>query len=1171
LDSGLNSDTESDSGSDLDSELDSVSNKELDELMKNDYSYPEPDDPNFQEKIYRKREFYPHKIEKRNKLDTYEDIKKRRYDVCRGNFKLREQQSFLGNYINPDTPFGGVLIFHGTGTGKTCAAISIAEKFKDQVSKYGTKIHVVVPGPFIKENWYNEIIKCAGKDYGTGDLMSGKTNRKKVIDRIQKKYKFLSYKGLYKRVIGEKIKDYGSDDSKAYIKTETGEFERDISVDRIYNLNNSILIIDEAHNITGNYYGKSLMELKKNSVNLKIILLTATPMTNYASEMVELVNFIRPIDKPMSRDKIFTSENNYSQTFKQGGPEYLRKMCNGYISYLRGADPITFAKRVDVGEIPPGLQFTKVVRCYMEKFQRDAYQKTIDKYGDSGLDTVTQSASNMVFPGISKSGLEGFYGISGMNEVKNQLKMKAEQISKLTYDMLNDKSSSQTSKDPESERDHIQDSYEESTQDSDQDPDSVIMLDENNKIMGSFMDAKNLKHFSIKFSTALNNLNRLIDSDKGSRTAFVYSNMVVVGIEIFQNILIQNGYLEYNENPNKYFIRENTRCYYCGKPKSAHKETLHKFNPATFFTITGGSTEDGEVAIPAEKQYILDNIFSNIKNKEGKYIKFVLGSPVMTEGLSLKNVSEVHILDSGYTLGKIDQIIGRAIRYCSHYDLINDKNRFPEVSVFKYVVSLDPKNPSKISNEEDLYRKAEKKYITVKKTERLLKEIAIDCPLNRHGNLFEEELEKFKDCTPIESTKSPGKTMCPAICDYTKCNFRCSSSELNKLYFDDGSNDYRDLQRKEIQYNTFSNKLASSEMEHAKTIIKNMFGVNHIYTLKDIIDTVKMSYGKTKSKQELFDEYFCFKALDELTPLTKNDFNNFKDIVYDKYLRRGYIIFVKKYYIFQPFSESEDAPMYYRTTYDKKIPIKSSLSDYLMRKNIIEVRSKKEQDESKDLYEFSVEYYDKKKDYYYVGILDGVLSDDTGKIQDIFKVRKGMDEHSKKEVKKRGKGILSFTGSACLYKKKEEMDNMIKVVSKMLNVDLKIKDKRKSKDKSKVGLCNEIMERLMFLEKYASSDSKSKIKKNTYYIVPNNHPAVPFPFNLEDRVEHVKNKILYKVPNANITVKTNKIKKFNLELKTFRIIVENTKKINDNQSMMTDIGFKLSNSGKGGTWILDVD
>ena len=52
---------------------------------------------------------------------------------------------FSSNLINPNTPYNGILIFHGVGTGKTGSAIAISQNFKELVLKYGNKIHILVP------------------------------------------------------------------------------------------------------------------------------------------------------------------------------------------------------------------------------------------------------------------------------------------------------------------------------------------------------------------------------------------------------------------------------------------------------------------------------------------------------------------------------------------------------------------------------------------------------------------------------------------------------------------------------------------------------------------------------------------------------------------------------------------------------------------------------------------------------------------------------------------------------------------------------------------------------------------------------------------------------------------------------------------------------------------
>jgi len=90
----------------------------LDELMKINYSYPAPNDPEIQSELYGKREFYYNRIPERPDVGDYNDIKEYRDNMCGRSFTLQEHQALLSNFINPDTPYKGLLIFHGTGTGK---------------------------------------------------------------------------------------------------------------------------------------------------------------------------------------------------------------------------------------------------------------------------------------------------------------------------------------------------------------------------------------------------------------------------------------------------------------------------------------------------------------------------------------------------------------------------------------------------------------------------------------------------------------------------------------------------------------------------------------------------------------------------------------------------------------------------------------------------------------------------------------------------------------------------------------------------------------------------------------------------------------------------------------------------------------------------------------------
>lgn len=1276
-------DRQSDDKQDIESSQDEI-------LMKKSYAYPDPDHPHLQHEIYKKREFYGHRIPPRPNVDDYNDIKEYRDNICARHFTLHEHQAMISNFINPDTPYKGILIFHGLGTGKcvhkdslvsinskkvksietiwdtyhtesimidsdggqwsmpskkmyvdsydekrniilkklvirlyrehvntvlkkitcengssvtitaihklltqngwtnelhvgdkikcfndeayypsesqiisidtvqyndyvydleidethnyvtnniichnTCVGVAIAEKFKTLVQKYNTKIIILVSGPLIKEMWKQHLLICTGETYLKYqdksvyiDAVEKQKLEKNALIQALQFYKFMSYRSFYKHVLGEKIVDKkvikGTKVRVSYRKTDEGEFERDISVDRIYNLNNTVIVVDEAHNLTGNAYGDALTHIIENSINLKLVLMSGTPMKNLADDVVELINFIRPRDAQIERDKIFNSNKNHLMEFKAGGQEYLRKMLKGYISHVRGADPLIFAKRVDKGIKPPELLFTKVTRCKMLDLQRTTYDTAVREQDDT-LDRRSEAVANFVFPGLTtdRKEITGYYGREGLNIVKNQLKISQDTLNKKISELLY--------------------GHPNETE--------MLHMSQNGKTLsGKILKMENLKYFSTKFYKAIKKLQRLVWGKKGAKTAFIYSNLVKVGIELFEEILIQNGYLEYQEDAANYQIASNTICYYCGKTHGEHQNRFsgrhydtdsdssadlssitststpvsnklpnlkrsdsssdykeyntfntltsvpyHQFHPATFISVTGKSSEENADAIPEEKKKILDQAFNTIENKEGKLLKFVLGSKVMNEGISLKHVGEVHILDVYFNLGKVDQVVGRGIRWCSHYKLMNEENVYPKVNVYKYVVALD----GALSTEEELYKKAEMKYTLIKKVERIMKEVAIDCPLNVYGNMFKEEMEFYKNCDKDENNP------CPTLCDYTKCDYKCDDYVLNAEFYDPDRKIYKNISKEKLDYSTFTHGLARNEIDYAKNKIKDLYITNYMYVIQDILSYVKLSYPE--EKRELFDEFFVFKALDELIPMTENDFNNFKDTIIDKHNRPGYLIYINKYYIFQPFDQNEDVPMYYRTTNTQHVSQQLSLYNYL--KNNVQYKQIRDSDSKKTPkiiikddapyynFEDALEYYDDRDEYDYVGYIDKEVSRRKNKsadeIKDVFKLR---EKRAKILEKKRGTGIPSLQGAVCSTSKSKKY---LQKVAKKLGVT-------DATGETRTDVCAKIENRMLYLEKYGTKKDGNKF---TYVMIPINHPMYQFPYNLEDRVEHIVAKL----------------------------------------------------------------
>lgn len=1076
--------------------------KEYEKEMKIDYSYPKLSDINFQNKIYNKREFYYHKIPYRNILTDYKDIKKLRDEKCGMNFELRTQQYLLSNFINPNTPFKGLLIYHGVGTGKTCTAITIAENFKEQVTKYGTKIYILVSGPLIRENWKDELIKCTGETYlkelnnKSGYINEIDNNRliKQAKLLTTQYYKIISYKSLYKKVLGQKILEQKIGETrmkKHYKKTIEGEYERDVSINKIETLDNTLLIVDEAHNLTNNEYGNTLIKIISKSKNLKILLLTATPMINFADEIIEVINYLRPQNDPIIRDLVFTNEKSHDMKFKEGGKEYLIKMANGYISHYRGMDPLTFAEIEEMGEIPEQMYFTKLCRCIMLDFQLETYLNVINTKDDS-LDRKSQAVSNFCFPGLSidKKSIVGYHGKEGLNIVKTQIKVNKNFLQK----MINKKFFNNT--------------YDNNN----------IIKDIDKTISGTILKKENLKYFSIKYFNLLNNLDNLVEDKSGLGTAFVYFNLVKVGIELFSEILLNNGYLEYNNDKN-YNINNNTIDALTGL---TYEEYINKnlpvnnFYPATFISITGKEEESLESSLEAKKK-ILDSVFNNINNKDGRNIKFVLGSKVMAEGMTLENVKEVHIVDVYYNLSKVHQVIGRAVRQCKHYKIISEKNKFPKVKIYKYVVSLP--NQNELTTEEQMYQKAELKYMLIKDTERLLKEVAFDCPINYNGNVFPEEIQKFNNCISAKDLKNKNYTnekrlICPAQCDLQNCLFKCFNNKLNLEYYDSTHNFYKKITKDKLDFSTFTYSLAKNEINSIKEKLRELYKLRYVYTLDECIKNIKKSYYKDKN--DLFEDFFVYKALDELIPITENDFNNFSDTIYDKFNVPGYLIYRNKFYIFQPFDQNEDIPMYYRTRFHSTLFNSLSIYSYLSSLDILSIINNTKQNTFQPTsYNFKdvIEYYENKKEYKYVGIIDKSSLKKRifeQNIPDIFKLRTSRDKFI---FKKRGVGIPSITGAVCdtARKKKELID-----IATTLQIDI---ESDYTYD-SRIGLCNLIKYRLLFLEKYSTDTDNNKF---TYFIIPINHPIYPFPLNLEDRIKYILNQLEYKIPfqfNHNIT-KTN--------------------------------------------------
>jgi hypothetical protein len=170
----------------------------------------------------------------------------------------------------------------------------------------------------------------------------------------------------------------------------------------------------------------------------------------------------------------------------------------------------------------------------------------------------------------------------------------------------------------------------------------------------------------------------------------------------------------------------------------------------------------------------------------------------------------------------------------------------------------------------------------------------------------------------------------------------------------------------------------------------------------------------------------------------------------------------------------------------------------------------------------------------------------------VFKIR---GKRQKKTTKKREIGLASMLGSVCATsKERHELVN----IAKELGLATK-------PDEIRYDICEGIKDKLLFLEKYSTTKKKNKM---TYVIVPSNHPKYKFPYNLEDRKDHIINGIKEKIKfKIDLNVKENHSKIQGETVTTYEIQINNSTNLEDFSDVLRGYGFVL----QGKKWIVIVD
>lgn len=605
-------------------------------------------------------------------------------------FELREYQKFIGMYLDYKGPYRDILLYHGLGSGKTATAINIYNVLYNY--NPGWNVYILIKASLKNQPWLKDLKTWLSKE----DI----NNR---WDNI----KFIHYDApKADRDFLNKVKE--SDSSKR-----------------------NIYIIDEAHNFIKNVYnnitnkaGKRaqviydyIVQEKKENDTTRVVLISATPAVNSPFELALIFNLLRADTFPTNEGKfneIYITSTG-QKTLNPENKNMFQRRIMGLVSYYQGATSDLYAKRVVLQKNLVMDEYQLQVYRFYRDIERklEANRRPGKSSGQSVYRAYTRQASNFVFPVMGED-------MSGENRPRpSKFRLSEKEVEKL----LENKTSTEIDKDLadryqlylESMSRYIEsfDNYLSNRAREDKktglsiENDMEVFKNEYkykfNKFWQGHQNKSNLLKAMYACSCKMTAI--MFYSLRSSGPLLVYSNYVKMeGLQMFKIYMKHFGYTEFGKEPGIDFHR---------------------------FTEFAGSMD---------KEIRDANLvaFNDIKNKDGSKIRIILISPAGSEGISLKNVRQVHVMEPYWNEVRIEQLIGRAIRQCSHRDIPVDERY---VEIFRYnAVS----NENELTTDQEIQELALEKSTLIDYFLKTVKEVAVDCELFKAHNMIDAEYQCFK-------------------------------------------------------------------------------------------------------------------------------------------------------------------------------------------------------------------------------------------------------------------------------------------------------------------------------------------------------------------------------------------------------------------------------------------
>ena len=962
--------------------------------------YPNLNDEKFNIKIAEKKEFNDTKYDG----TLYKDIKERADALSKASFELQPHQAFVKNFLSSQTPYNSLLLYHGLGSGKTLSSIGVCEEMRNYLKQLGIQKRIlIVASENVQENFKLQLF-----DERNLILVVGSWTIKGLSgNQLLKEVNPMNMKGLPKEKIVNQIKSLiqhsylflGYGQFANYImKTMDPTMNESVKTDKIVldkkrikrlqnEFSNRMIVIDEVHNIrkaednANKRVAIHLEYLIKSAENIKLLLLSATPMYNSYKEIVWLMNIMNMNDR---RGKIDVKDVfDANGDFKSEGEDQLIRKATGYISFVRGENPYTFPYRIYPKDFAPKDTFPSVpypsyqmngkkIRSEDQKRILSLYLNTLKNCKKCGqcqnciYKYMIHQLKNTQFGKTTKKGvtidMPNFENMESFGYTLLQIPLETliisypmeglqeymERIPRLKHseDLEEKHSSSLEQKEnldvegikfgiDSNELTGIKGLHRMMTFKDEKSPPEKGSFEYKKSTVtryGKIFSYEKIGNYSAKIRTILECI------QKSEGIVLIYSQYIDGGLIPMALALEEMGFTRYGENVKPLFKERPSEVIDVRTMKPATDKNEKKdFMPARYSMISG------DVRLSPNNVFEVKGL-TNEDNKNGHKVKVVLISKAGSEGIDFKYIRQVHILEPWYNMNRIEQIIGRGVRNFSHKDLPFEKRN---VEIFMHGTILG--NTAEEAADLYVYRVAEYKAVQMGKVARVLKETAVDCILNHDQTQFTQEVFQNILKEPIRQELSDGQILTDykigdapfsAACDYmATCDYTCRPDQK----ITDG----------DINSDTYNDNFILMNSEKILQKIRALMKEGFFYKKNTFLQLIQ-----TPRPYPYSQIYFALTQLIE----DRNEY------ITDKYGRTGHLINIGDYYLFQPLELSDP----HTSLYERSIPIdyKHSFIDFQLKPevtNIPENLEKIEKNEKvekiihelKEKYDLTQEYVNK--------------------------------------------------------------------------------------------------------------------------------------------------------------------------------------------------------------------